>query len=396
MLILCPECSAQISNKAVSCPLCGYPMHPYKSFGTPSRRKHARLPNGFGQITKITSKNLSRPYRAMVTVDKTVEGKPVCALLKPVAYFKTYNEAYEALLEYNSKRGVYFGIIPFKNVYEEWYDKTSPKRSRVWCRTTDNCYRYCKNIHDSDIGTISIKDIKDAMSNIGAYHMRECLRDMINSVFKYALNQQYISKNPFLGISIDIGMDKPDTQHHKSFTDEEMKALWAHTDDKYVRIILIGCYSGWRPSELLNLKLGDVNISNETMRGGMKTDAGKNRIVPIHSAIYQFVCDFYVYASKCGSEYLFSSDAAPHLTKIPTTTYRRRFLDVMTEYGLDITHSPHDCRKQFITMGKKYDMDEYAIKRIVGHAITDITENVYTDRDISWLKSQIEKIIVGV
>lgn len=43
-------------------------------------------------------------------------------------------------------------------------------------------------------------------------------------------------------------------------------------------------------------------------------------------------------------------------------------------------------------MAKKYDVDEYAIKYIVGHAINDITEKVYTEREISWLASELEKI----
>ena len=43
-------------------------------------------------------------------------------------------------------------------------------------------------------------------------------------------------------------------------------------------------------------------------------------------------------------------------------------------------------------MAKKYNVDEYAIKRIVRHPIRDITEKVYTDRDIEWLKEEIEKI----
>lgn len=55
-------------------------------------------------------------------------------------------------------------------------------------------------------------------------------------------------------------------------------------------------------------------------------------------------------------------------------------------------HVPHDPRLTFVTMAKKYYVDEYAIKRIVGHKITDITERVYTKRDVEWLKSEIEKI----
>jgi hypothetical protein len=43
-------------------------------------------------------------------------------------------------------------------------------------------------------------------------------------------------------------------------------------------------------------------------------------------------------------------------------------------------------------MAKKYQVDEYAIKYMVGHAINDITEKVYTKREVEWLKNEIEKI----
>ena len=43
-------------------------------------------------------------------------------------------------------------------------------------------------------------------------------------------------------------------------------------------------------------------------------------------------------------------------------------------------------------MAKKYKVDEYAIKYMVGHQITDITEKVYTRREFAWLREEIEKI----
>lgn len=55
-------------------------------------------------------------------------------------------------------------------------------------------------------------------------------------------------------------------------------------------------------------------------------------------------------------------------------------------------HKPHDGRKTFVTMAKKAKMDEYAIKYIVGHAINDITESVYTERQNEWLMEEIKKI----
>jgi hypothetical protein len=44
-------------------------------------------------------------------------------------------------------------------------------------------------------------------------------------------------------------------------------------------------------------------------------------------------------------------------------------------------------------MAKKYKVDEYAIKRIVGHSIADLTESTYTERDLEWLKEEISKIV---
>ena len=92
MLIQCPECDLQVSDKANTCPHCGYPLKPDakpKSSRKPNKRR--RLPNGFGQISEIKGRNLRNPFRAMVTVGKDKNGKPICKPLKPESYFPTYN-----------------------------------------------------------------------------------------------------------------------------------------------------------------------------------------------------------------------------------------------------------------------------------------------------------------
>ena len=103
MLLKCPECELQISDKATFCPHCGYPIQPDIKPRKPRNKnnKRKRLPNGFGQISQIKNRNLRNPYRAMVTVGKTSTGRPICKPLKPESYFPTYNDAYAALVEYN-------------------------------------------------------------------------------------------------------------------------------------------------------------------------------------------------------------------------------------------------------------------------------------------------------
>ena len=48
--------------------------------------------------------------------------------------------------------------------------------------------------------------------------------------------------------------------------------------------------------------------------------------------------------------------------------------------------------RRYRKAAKKAGVDEYAIKYMVGHKISDITEKVYTQREFDWLKEEIEKI----
>ena len=57
-------------------------------------------------------------------------------------------------------------------------------------------------------------------------------------------------------------------------------------------------------------------------------------------------------------------------------------------HAKDVYKRQHDPRKHFSTMAKKYKVDEYALKYMIGHKIEDITEKVYTQRDVNWLKEE--------
>jgi len=127
----------------------------------------------------------------------------------------------------------------------------------------------------------------------------------------------------------------------------------------------------------------------------MKTDAGTDRIVPIHSRIKKLVEEKYKEAQNLGSEYLINcTDTRTSRSNLMFTydKYQKRFNKIRDKLNLNPLHRAHDGRKHFVTAAKKYKVDEYAIKYIVGHTITDITEKIYTTRDIDWLKEEIEKI----
>lgn len=136
MLTRCTECGGSVSTEANMCPHCGFPVNKTAKRRNKSR-KHVRLPNGFGQISKIKG-NLRNPYRAMVTVEKSPEGRCVCKILKPKGYFKTYNEAYKALLKYHENPFNLSSNLTCQELYDLWVDSrkdyTNKNYSSAWSR----------------------------------------------------------------------------------------------------------------------------------------------------------------------------------------------------------------------------------------------------------------------
>ncbi len=409
MLTTCPECELQISDKAVSCPHCGYPL---KNISKTSRYKHSnrrrRLPNGFGQISEIKNKKLRKPFRVMVTVGKKENGAPICKLLKPEAYFETYNEAYAALVEYNRIPGDLDSMITVRELYERWiaeYSKGSTKKS---VNDMNRTWRYCTGVYAMPARDLRARHIKNCIEcGVAIINGREKqptsdtkvqIKALFNLMLDYAVEYELVDRNYSRSFTLSediIKETKSVKKEHIPFSDDEIKQLWAHaSDDSFVRVILIQCYTGWRPQEMCNIRLSDVDLLHGTITGGMKTDSGKNRIVPIHSRIAKLVEEKYAEAVNIGSQYLFN-DTDSKQNHIPFAYWRyKRQLDILLKkYDLNPAHRPHDPRKHFVTMAKHYNVDEYAIKYIVGHAITDITERIYTKRELIWLKEEIEKII---
>ncbi len=412
MLIQCPECELNVSDKALACPHCGCPMSKNikPTYSRARHNKRRRLPNGFGQISEIKGRNLRKPFRAMVTIGKEDNGRPICKILKPEAYFETYNEAYAALVAYNKNPYDLDPAILVQDLYKRWtneYFATLKNDSSK--RTVKSSWSYCSSVYKMRVkdlrarhikgcmedGTITVKGVeKHTTPNI-----KGRIKSMFNLMLDYALEYEIVDRNyaRTFDISEDILEDIEESKRgHIAFTDDEMKKLWDNLHSYcYVDLVLIQCYSGWRPQELGLIELKNVDLENHYIVGGMKTKAGTDRIVPIHSKIFPLVERYYHEAKELNSKYLFNcTDTHTHRSSLMMTyeKYRQRFMKIVTRLSLNSDHRAHDPRKQFITMAKKFKVDEYAIKRIVGHEINDVTEKVYTQRDLAWLKSEIEKI----
>lgn len=407
MLINCPECELQVSDKAVSCPHCGYPLKPDK-ISRPST-KRMRLPNGFGQITEIKHRNLRNRFRVMITEGFTEEGQPIQKMLKPRAYFPTYKDAYEALIEYHKNPFDPDKELTVEDVYNQWIEKHSEEVSTAESlKQYKSAWLYCSSIKDMKIRDVRAHHIKDCINSgtkifendeiEASPQKKNSIKILFNLLFDYALEYEYTDKNYARSFKLPKNIKKDVNElleHHITFTAEEMETLWENQQLTEVQFMLVQCYMGWRPQELCELKISNVHLDEHYIIGGMKTEDGRNRVVPIHPKIEPIISDCLQRAKASNSEYLFLIPDRRTSSKMIRLTYNKYYKDfrnIIKQLGLNPDHKSHDPRKQFITAAKDAKMNEYAIKLIVGHKITDITEAIYTERKFDWLYDEICKI----
>lgn len=372
-----------------------------------------RRANGTGNIYKMKGGKRRKPWRVRVTVGWELNPKTGrCKQnLKTLGYYASRAEAEAALVAYQEcPYDLNTKDITFKELYEQWTEDYFKKLTSISSeRTITSAYRYCSGLYN-----MKMRDIR-------IYHLQECMdkgyiipdrgkekgqkryasactkgriKSMFNLMFDWAYAREIVDRNYARAFELDKETKIKQVRKKRKntiFSKEEIDLLWKNVDKiAFVDMVLCGIYSGWRPQELAILKIKDIDLELQVMYGGMKTDAGKDRCVPIHPLIQPLIEKRYAEAKELGSNYLFNDINGQQGIYMTYDKYRGRFNKVVERLQMD--HHPHETRHTFITKAKRVRMEEYILKRIVGHAINDNTEKTYTHREIEELKAEMRKI----
>ena len=350
-----------------------------------------RMGNGDGCFYKVKEKR-RKPWRVVVTTnveyDKS-KGKAI-QKRKTIGYYATQKEAMEALTQYHKNPyDIDVDKITFSDIYNRWsaehFEKIVPSATRTW----KSAFSYFSPIHNMQFASIRPNHIEGCIkdADVGG-STKQRMKSLCNMLYRYAIKYDIVTVN-YADMCDTIKRPNPKIIRIP-FSEDEEKKLWDNEMFPFVDMVLIGIYSGWRPQELAVLKIADVDLEKRIYTGGLKTDAGRNRIVPIHSKVYDLVKRNYEKAISMNSEYLFNDENGQQGTFLTYDKYRGRFNKINNR--LHLSHRPHDTRHTFITKAKSAGMDEYILKLIVGHEISDVTEKVYTHRTLEELKNEMEKI----
>lgn len=146
-------------------------------------------------------------------------------------------------------------------------------------------------------------------------------------------------------------------------------------------------YTGLRVSELVNVKLTDINYLTNTLL--IRGKGGKLREVPLRSDVLESI-QKYILGERCttkftASEYLLISQRADKLHRDTI----RKWLEIVGK-KLKIHIHPHMMRHTFCTRLLRNGVDISIVAKLAGHSSVNTTMKYYINVSKKEKKSAVE------
>lgn len=191
---------------------------------------------------------------------------------------------------------------------------------------------------------------------------------------------------------LNIAVTKASKQLPYVPTEEEMqnyyKTVWQARNMQHMVLIKTLLYTGLRVSEIINIKLEDVDL--EACQIHVQNGKGnKGRKVPIPYAFKEVLALHIDSSRKKGAGYLFESS----WKRAYTTRGIRKILDRYTkEAKMGRSISPHKLRHFLFTWLKKQGIDDALIQPYSGHESRQSLE-IYSKLSIGEAQKEYNKVI---
>lgn len=331
-----------------------------------------RRGNGEGSIFKLSGKR-RKPYAVRITIGYTDDGKQQ---YKYLGYYEKITDAKTALREYlanpydlNNKD------VKLIDIFNKWIKTADLAESTL--QSYISGFNQAKSLHNINIRDIKAAHLELAMESMKP-HMRSVFKNAMSHLYNYAIKHEIIDRNVISLISVKTTVE---TKEKTPFTIDEINKLrsFKHPLNDTTLILL---YTGMRINELLDIKRENVHLDEGYIIGGKKTSAGKNRIIPIHNEIRDIIQNRY----NEGNTYLITRNGK----RIQYASYRTYYWNPMIEL-FRFNHTPHDTRHTFTTYADRCGINKVALKRILGHTLSDITDH-YTHKNICELLHEVNKL----
>ena len=254
--------------------------------------------NGTGSIVKLSG-DRRKPYMVKVSgVDRY--GHIVQRIL---SYHAKASEAQTALEEYNALRAAGQTLpvdktkVTLEEVYEGWSARAYSKYESKGRTSSLNGYRSAwarvQHLGQCPMSDISLDQLQQILDDCERERRSQSTVNnvaiLLKALYRYAMERDYVLKD--LTEYLEIPHMAP-IYNKGSLSEQQLAQVEKMAADgvPWADSVLVLCYTGLRVSELLQMtKQSYHEEEGGYLVGGVKTEAGKDRIIPIHPKIAPYI-----------------------------------------------------------------------------------------------------------
>lgn len=389
----CTTCNKSIPDGAVYCPFCGRkqskdhkPKHRANGTGTAYRRRGqktwtAEVTTGWRDLPPLDLDNPDNK-RQRIPVKKSKGG------------FKTRAEALSYCEQLKKREPIEQTTL--MEVYTKWEPWYKPRVDK----DTFGCYRaafaYFKPLHGKPIRTITAGNLQQCMDDCPRGHRtHQNMKVTAGLLWAYAIDHNITEKD----VTRNLYIGKGQSVQREPLSDIEVERIRQQIGKElYAGYIYALCYLGYRPGEMLEIKKEQVTEHNGVLYivEGKKTDAGRDRIVPVHKKIEAIIR---AQMQTEGTDMLFPMHKLNRkgeflYYKPMTDNYFNKyaFRPLADKLGIPGNKVPYSARHTFSDKLKDADGTDKTKAALIGHKSYEFTKKAYQSTDLDELNQTMASI----
>lgn len=353
----CIKCKKDIPDGSVFCCWCG------KQQQTPQRKALKRA-NGTGTVYKLQGRR-TRPWVA-------AKGKTI------IGYYDKKTAALGALARLQGRSIDEIYNWTFKQVYEAWKDEHFRDIGAKGIESYERAYDVFEPLHDRKFRELRTADYQIVIDKYSdkSHSLLSKFKQLATQMSQWGIRQELITTNfaSFIKLPENVKKEK------EIFSEEDIQKLEAD-GSQAAKLTLMMVYTGMRIGELFGLRT--ENVHETYVIGGEKTEAGRNRIIPIRSEGRKYFAEF---RERAKGELLISGYAGQ---KVIANFRKRDYYPLLERLGIS-KKTPHATRHTFASWAVANNIKPELLQKMLGHADYSTTANIYEHFDIDQLVNAID------